>query len=462
MNSGSASVDDVRSVLDGVDLPDAKVLILGDDSVRVQAEDLSPARQLAVSDALAKYGNIGVEQVLVKSVGPTWGDKVSSKALQALIVFFIVIALYLTFRFEWRMALAAIIAVVHDIIITVGVYSITQFEVVPATVVAFLTILGYSLYDTVVVFDKVRDNQARIGTERGDTYSAMVNRSLNQVLMRSINTSLVAVLPVASLLFVGTYLLGGLVLRDFALALFVGLIVGAYSSIFVATPVLAWLKEREPRYRALRARAESDLARRPAQPVPTAAAGRHRGGDHDAHAHRRHRRDPGRRRRRRCRDDATAARAASGRADAGRGRRRPTTTLAGPSATAPNRAPHRQPRRGDATPAPATPEEAPIELGSGGGAGTAALERVGTLARTDEHHGTARRDPHRPPFRAALAAPAHRRRRGRAPGHGLPGAPPPLRHRDDRAGLRAGPRRPRRRRSAARVSPTSRTRSGSR
>jgi preprotein translocase subunit SecF len=271
VRSGSASVNDVRSVMDKAGLPDAKVLILGDDSVRVQSEDLSPARQDAVSAALAKYGNIGIQQVLVKSVGPTWGDKVSSKALQALVVFFIVIALYLTFRFEWRMALAAILAVIHDIIITVGVYAITQFEVVPATVVAFLTILGYSLYDTVVVFDKVRDNQARIGTERGDTYSAMVNRSLNQVLMRSINTSLVAVLPVASLLFVGTYLLGGLVLRDFALALFVGLTVGAYSSIFVATPVLAWLKEREPRYRALRARAEADLARRPAQPVSATA-----------------------------------------------------------------------------------------------------------------------------------------------------------------------------------------------
>ena len=353
VNSGSASVDDVRSVLDAVDLPDAKVLILGDDSVRVQAEDLSPARQLAVSTALAKYGNIGVEQVLVKSVGPTWGDKVSSKALQALIVFFIVIALYLTFRFEWRMALAAIIAVVHDIIITVGVYSVTQFEVMPATVVAFLTILGFSLYDTVVVFDKVRDNQARIGTERGDTYSAMVNRSLNQVLMRSINTSLVAVLPVASLLFVGTYLLGGLVLRDFALALFVGLIVGAYSSIFVATPVLAWLKEREPRYRALRARAESDLARQ------ARAAGRADGcrGDHcdrgdrgDAHAHRRHRRDPGRRRRRSGRDPA---RAAAGRADAGRwktGSASAPTTTSRPSAATPNRAPTAN--RGAATPRP--------------------------------------------------------------------------------------------------------------
>jgi len=205
---------------------------------------------------------VQVPNVLVKSVGPTWGDKVSQKALQALIVFFVVIAIYLTFRFEWRMALAALIAVIHDIIVTVGVYAITQFEVVPATVVAFLTILGYSLYDTVVVFDKVRENQARLGTERGDTYSAMVNRSLNQVLMRSINTSLVAVLPVASLLIVGTYVFGGLVLRDFALALFVGLLTGAYSSIFVATPLLAWLKEREPRYRALRARAATDLARR--------------------------------------------------------------------------------------------------------------------------------------------------------------------------------------------------------
>jgi preprotein translocase subunit SecF len=143
---------------------------------------------------------------------------------------------------------------------------------VPATVVAFLTILGFSLYDTVVVFDKVKENQTRLGTERGDTYSAMVNRSLNQVLMRSLNTSLVAVLPVASLLVVGTYVFGGLVLRDFALALFVGLTVGAYSSIFVATPFLAWLKEKEPRYRALRARAEADLARRTVAPAPDTVA----------------------------------------------------------------------------------------------------------------------------------------------------------------------------------------------
>jgi preprotein translocase subunit SecF len=239
----------------------------------VQSEDLSLAKQQEVSRALAEYGGVDQQSVLVKNVGPTWGDKVSGKALQALVVFFLVIAMYLTFRFEWRMAVAALVAVVHDIIVTIGVYSVTQFEVVPATVVAFLTILGYSLYDTVVVFDKVKENQARLGTERGDTYSTMVNRSLNQVLMRSLNTSLVAVLPVGSLLFVGTSVFGGLVLRDFALALFVGLLIGAYSSIFVATPFLAWLKEREPRYRALRARAQADLTRaaRSAPAADTAA-----------------------------------------------------------------------------------------------------------------------------------------------------------------------------------------------
>lgn len=271
---GSASAGDVRDVLEPLGLGDAKVLIVGDDSVRVQSEDTSRAEQVKITAALAKYAEADVAQVSVSNVGPTWGDKVSSKALSALIVFFFVIAGYLTFRFEWRMALAAIVAVVHDIIITIGVYAVTGFEVTPATVVAFLTILGFSLYDTVVVFDKVRDNTARVGTVRGDTYSSMVNRSLNQVLMRSINTSIVALLPVASLLFVGTYAFGGLALRDFALALFVGLITGAYSSIFVATPVLAWLKERQPRYRALRERAAADLAKATlVAPVPPVVAG---------------------------------------------------------------------------------------------------------------------------------------------------------------------------------------------
>jgi preprotein translocase subunit SecF len=274
----SASAGDVRNVLEPLGLGDAKVLIVGDNSVRVQSKDLGRAEQAKVTAALAKYGGVEDAQVSVSNVGPTWGDKVSSKALSALVVFFLVIAVYLTFRFEWRMALAAIVAVLHDIIVTIGVYAVTGFEVTPATVVAFLTILGFSLYDTVVVFDKVKDNTARLGTIRGDTYSTMVNRSLNQVLMRSINTSIVALLPVASLLFVGTYAFGGLALRDFALALFVGLLTGCYSSIFVATPILAWLKERQPKYRALRERAAADLAkeRRTAAVAParaTAATG---------------------------------------------------------------------------------------------------------------------------------------------------------------------------------------------
>jgi preprotein translocase subunit SecF len=260
----SASVADVRSVISPLGLGDAKVLVLkgsNGTSVRVQSKDIKPSEEDKVTDALAKYGGVTRADVSVSTVGPTFGDQVRDKALRALLAFFIAIAIYLSFRFEWKMAATAIVAVIHDIIVTVGVYAITRFEVTPATVVAFLTILGFSLYDTVVVFDKVKENVATIGTVRGDSYTKMVNRSMNQVLMRSLSTSFVAVLPVASLLFVGSGLFGAIALRDFALALFVGLITGAYSSIFVATPLLAWWKEREPRYRALRERSATQLAR---------------------------------------------------------------------------------------------------------------------------------------------------------------------------------------------------------
>ncbi|MEX2256724.1 MAG: protein translocase subunit SecF, partial [Acidimicrobiia bacterium] len=259
--SGSASTQDVRDALAGTGAADAKILILGDDGVRIQAVELKPAQRATVTEALAEYAGVSGSEISIVDVGPTWGQQVTRKALTALLFFFVLIGAYLTFRFEWKMALAALIAVVHDIIITAGVYAITGFEVTPATVVAFLTILGFSLYDTVVVFDKIKENTPSVGVERGDTYSVMVNRSMNQVLMRSINTSFVAMLPVASLLIVGSGILGAVTLRDFALALFVGLLVGAYSSIFVATPILAWLKEREPRYEALRERASQQLAR---------------------------------------------------------------------------------------------------------------------------------------------------------------------------------------------------------
>jgi preprotein translocase subunit SecF len=260
----SVSVGDVRDLVEGLGVSDARVLVLEGDSgqsVRVQSKEVNPAAEDRITDALAQYGNATRGEVSVNTVGPTFGDQVRDNAIRALIVFFVVVALYLAFRFEWKMAVAAIVAVAHDIVITVGVYALTGFEVTPATVVAFLTILGFSMYDTVVVFDKVKENEATLGTVRGDTYSKMANRSMNQVLMRSLSTSLVAVLPVASLLFVGAGLFGALVLQDFALALFVGILTGAYSSIFVAVPLLAWWKEREPRYRALRERSEEQLAR---------------------------------------------------------------------------------------------------------------------------------------------------------------------------------------------------------
>jgi preprotein translocase subunit SecF len=270
VSQGSVSTADLRDVLADTAAANSKILVLGSDGVRVQTEQLKPAQQTVITEALAQYAGVEASTVSIVNVGPTWGDQVSRKALTALIFFFVLIAAYLTFRFQWKMALAAIIAVLHDIIITVGVYAVFGFEVTPGTVVAFLTILGFSLYDTVVVFDKIDENTPGLGTERGDTYSLMVNRSMNQVLMRSLNTTFVALLPVASLLVVGSGILGAATLRDFALALFVGLLVGAYSSIFVATPILAFLKEREPRNQALRERAAAQLAREGA-PATTAA-----------------------------------------------------------------------------------------------------------------------------------------------------------------------------------------------
>jgi preprotein translocase subunit SecF len=270
---GSApSINTVRDTLRSASQADAQISlqtnrINGAQSIVVQTPSVSTSRRDQVEHALQRYGSVSVPV----AVSATWGDTVTNKALVALGVFFALIAAYLTFRFEWRMALAAIIAVVHDILLTVGVYAVTGFPVVPATVIAFLTILGFSLYDTVVVFDKVGENTPTVGTDRADTYSKMVNRSLNQVLMRSLNTSFVAVLPVASLVFVGSGLFGATALKDFAVALFVGLATGAYSSIFVAAPILAWLKEREPRYRAVRERALAQEARlgRDAAPGPT-------------------------------------------------------------------------------------------------------------------------------------------------------------------------------------------------
>jgi preprotein translocase subunit SecF len=269
-----ASADSAAEAAERGGVIDPGVQILGGDTVRVEARRSTIEQQEKVRAELAGYANTEPADVSINDVGPTWGEEVSRKALRALIWFFLAIAAYLWLRFEWKMAVAALAAVVHDILITVGAYALTGFPVTPSTVIAFLTILGFSLYDTVVVFDKVDENVAGIGASGRETYSGVVNRSMNEVLMRSLNTSITAVLPVLSLLVVGAYLLEAATLKDFALALFIGLLTGAYSSIFIATPFLAVLKEREPRYTALRQK----LAARAATVAAPAYAGATAGG----------------------------------------------------------------------------------------------------------------------------------------------------------------------------------------
>ena len=227
-----------------------------------------------MSNALATMAHVSVNDVTLNDVGPSWGHDITNKAIRALIIFLIVVSIYITFRFEGKMAIAAFVALIHDILVTVGVYAISGLQVSPSTVIAFLTILGYSLYDTIVVFDKVEENVKGIGASGRLTYSDTVNLSMNQVLMRSINTSLVAIMPILSILVIGSLALGASALQDFGLALFIGLLTGAYSSIFIASPVLADLKEREPRYTQIRQRRPGPPERRhPLTPAAAAASG---------------------------------------------------------------------------------------------------------------------------------------------------------------------------------------------
>jgi preprotein translocase subunit SecF len=207
--------------------------------------------ELKIQSAVTRTLGIVPGSNSLQAVGASWGAQILKKALEALIAFLIVIILYLSVAFEWRMATAALVALAHDILITVGVYALIGFEVSPATVIGLLTILGYSLYDTVVVFDKVRENTAGLLATRRTGYSQAANLALNQTLVRSINTSVIALLPVISILAVGSQVLGNGELKDLALVLFVGMLSGTYSSICIATPVLADLKEREPEYKQL-------------------------------------------------------------------------------------------------------------------------------------------------------------------------------------------------------------------
>ncbi len=256
----NTTVASVTSAVSKAGLTNFNIEKLGSDTYQVTANinSLSPSQQgtetTNVVNALAKVAHVRPYQVSTSNVGPTWGSQITSKAVEALIVFFVAVVAYISMRFEPKMAAAAFIAMVHDLLVTVGVYSVFGFQITPNTVIAILTILGYSLYDTVVVFDRVRDNTNGV-LKGGDlTYSDMVNLSMNQTLARSINTSLVAILPVLAVLLIGADLLGATTLQDYGLALFVGLMSGAYSSIFIASPLLAWMKEREPRYRELASR----------------------------------------------------------------------------------------------------------------------------------------------------------------------------------------------------------------
>lgn len=218
---------------------------------RVTTESLGGGEVTKVQSTIAQKYGIEEDQVSSQVIGATWGGEVSQKAWIGLAVFMIAIMLYLSVAFEWRMALAAIVALVHDLVITAGVYAWSGFEVTPATMLGFLTILGYSLYDAVVVFDMIKEVTGKLGTSAKMTYTQAANNALSHTLIRSLNTSLVAILPVAAILFIGTTLLGAGTLKDLSLALFVGMIVGTYSSLCVATPILVTLKEREPKWQAL-------------------------------------------------------------------------------------------------------------------------------------------------------------------------------------------------------------------
>ena len=239
---------DAVAQIEGADAP--RVSIVGSDSIRVQTSQLSDEQTTELSGLLADAYDVDQAQVGSSFIGATWGQDVTNKAMRGLVIFLFLVAGVLTVYFrDWRMALSGIVALLHDVAVTVGVYAAIGWEVTPATLIGFLTILGYSLYDTVVVFDKVRENVAKVTEQRRYTFGEMANLAVNQTLVRSLNTSVVAVLPVASILFIGAFLLGAGTLRDIALALFVGIIVGTYSSIFLAPPMLVWLREREPRIR---------------------------------------------------------------------------------------------------------------------------------------------------------------------------------------------------------------------
>lgn len=277
---GDASdVDVVAAVADAIPAgtADAQIQVISNDegrSVSVQTKEVAdPDDQERLVAAVIEAVGADPAETDTQRIGSKWGEEITDKAIRALVVFMLVVFAFISWRFEWKMAVAALVALVHDLLITAGVYSFVGFEVTPSSVVAILTILGYSLYDTVVVFDKVEENTSLLATSGRMTYQDSANLAMNQVFMRSLNTSLATLLPVGALLFVGAGLLGAGTLKDLALALLVGLLVSTYSSVFVATPVLTVWKEREPKYRNVRQRLDKEAERTRARTAAETATG---------------------------------------------------------------------------------------------------------------------------------------------------------------------------------------------
>ena len=258
--SQQVGIDAVKSV-DSAIVP--LVTTLGQSGIRIQTDQLDDAESNQVRDALASAYDVQPSDVTINFIGPTWGADITGQAIRGLLIFIALAAVFMAIYFRtWKIALSAMIALLHDLVITAGIYGITGFEITPAAVIGFLTILGYSLYDTVVVFDKIRENTAAWGEKPTRTFGETVNLAVNQTLVRSINTSVVAMLPVASILVIGAFVLGAGTLRDISLALLIGIFVGTYSTIFIAAPLYAQLRERDPKVRKVDQRVKSQRATR--------------------------------------------------------------------------------------------------------------------------------------------------------------------------------------------------------
>ncbi len=270
-------ISDLRSELGEFDAESAQIQVATDDSGRiviVQTREVNdPETQQALRSTVSETVGASTAETTFESIGRKWGEEITQKAIRALIIFLVVILLFISWRFDLKMAIASITALIHDLVITAGMYSLAGFEVTPSTVIAILTILGYSLYDTVVVFDIVDEDTSRLATTGKTTYQQAANVSMNKVFARSLNTSMTTLIPIAALLFVGAGLAGAETLKDLALALFVGILAGTYSSMYIATPILSVMKEREPRYRNVREKVLRESRRKEKEPALAGAGG---------------------------------------------------------------------------------------------------------------------------------------------------------------------------------------------